>query len=238
MLRHDEEGVVLRAEGEIFLLRPERRRQERVLLNMTDGVASPLWSAFATPLRAFIARRAPPGIDADDVLQDVFLRIHKHLPDLRDSERIGAWIFQLTRNALADAQRGRHKARTTAQRVVAEPADADDQAEDVRAAEAELVPCLEPMIARLEEPYRSAIRLTGLEGCTNAEAAKRTGVSISAMKSRSQRGRAQLKQMLLDCCSVEIDRRGRLIDDGSGEGCQGCGLDGEVCPSPSVSVKS
>jgi hypothetical protein len=33
-----------------------------------------LWVAFAPPLRAFLARRVPPGVEADDLVQDVFLR--------------------------------------------------------------------------------------------------------------------------------------------------------------------
>ena len=47
-----------------------------------------------------------------------------------------------------------------------------------------------------------------LEGLTQQTAAKRMGLSLSGMKSRVQRGRARLKQMLDDCCLIELDRRG------------------------------
>jgi RNA polymerase sigma-70 factor (ECF subfamily) len=84
--------------------------------------------------------------------------------------------------------------------------------EDERVAEAELAPCLTPMVARLAEPYRSAIEMTSVQGLTQTEAAKRAGVSVSGMKSRVQRARDQLKQMLLRCCEVDVDRRRGIAD--------------------------
>ena len=88
----------------------------------------------------------------------------------------------------------------------------ETRTEDERAAEAELAPCLTPMVAGLAEPYRSAIELTSVHGLTQAEAAKRAGVSVSGMKSRVQRAREQLKTMLLRCCEVAIDRRRGVAD--------------------------
>jgi RNA polymerase sigma-70 factor (ECF subfamily) len=55
------------------------------------------------------------------------------------------------------------------------------------------------MIERLSQDYRDAITLVELEGLTQQAAAKQMGISLSGMKSRVQRGRARLKQMLADC---------------------------------------
>ena len=68
------------------------------------------------------------------------------------------------------------------------------------------------MIERLAEPYRSAIRLTSLEGLTQAEAAHRAGVSVSGMKSRVQRGREHLRQALVRCCQITLDVVGGISD--------------------------
>jgi RNA polymerase sigma-70 factor (ECF subfamily) len=68
------------------------------------------------------------------------------------------------------------------------------------------------MIARLAEPYRMAIELTSQQGLTQTEAAKRAGTSVSGMKSRVQRARRRLRQMLLRCCAVDVDRRGGVSD--------------------------
>jgi RNA polymerase sigma-70 factor (ECF subfamily) len=175
------------------------------------GDASTMWEEFAAPLRAFVARRVPPGIEPDDVVQEVFLRVVRHLPALRDAERLEAWLYQIARNALRDAMRVRQRRDLRTDALDVEPPAASD-VEDVPAAEAELAPCLTGMVARLPEPYRTAMDLTSREGLTQAEAAKRAGVSVSGMKSRVQRARDQLKQMLVRCCEVAVDSRGGVSD--------------------------
>jgi RNA polymerase sigma-70 factor, ECF subfamily len=175
------------------------------------GDTSRMWAEFAGRLRGFVARRVPPGIEPDDVVQEVFLRVLRHLPSLREAGRIEAWLFQIARNTLNDAMRSRQRRDSRNDALEIDVPD-ETSAEEVRAAEAELAPCLAPMVARLAEPYRSAIELTSVNGLTQTEAAKRAGVSVSGMKSRVQRARDQPKQMLLRCCEVEVDRRHGIAD--------------------------
>jgi RNA polymerase sigma-70 factor, ECF subfamily len=202
-----------------------------------------LWADFGPPLRRFIARRVPPGVDADDLVQDVFLRVIRKLGSLRRADRPEAWLFQIARNALRDSLRVRLRrdGRT-------DPLDKDlpvpETAGADQAAEAELAPCLGGMIERLAEPYRSAIRLTSLQGVTQADAARQVGISNSGMKSRVQRGREQLRQMLVRCCTIDVDARGGIADFsvrvpggcGSSEPvsvAHGCGSRGCAAPAPS-----
>ena len=172
---------------------------------------SVLWQEFAPPLRAFLARRVPRGVDADDLLQEVFLRVVRHLGTLRATERPEAWLFQIARNALRDALRARQRRGDRTDPLETDlPADADTETE--RLAEAELAPCLTGMIRRLSEPYRTAVEFTSLRGLTQAAAAREVGVSVSGMKSRVQRGREQLRQMLIRCCEIDVDARGGVSD--------------------------
>ena len=180
-------------------------------LPLTGADLTEIWAEFAPPLRAFLARRVPPGVEAEDLVQEVFLRVIRHADTLRSAERPEAWLFQVARNALRDSLRVRLRrdGRTDALDVDL-AADVDDPAD--HSAEAELAPCLAAMIGRLAEPYRTAITLTSLHGLTQTEAARRTGVSISGMKSRVQRGRDQLRGMLVRCCSIAVDVRGGVSD--------------------------
>lgn len=149
-------------------------------------------------------------MEPDDIVQEVLVRIHERLPELRDTERLDAWIFQIARNVLADSFRVRQRRDALAERLAFELDDEPVNDEEPDGA-AELTPCLEPMIARLAHPYREAIELTELQGVTQVEAARRAGISISGMKSRVQRGREQLKNMLLECCEIELDVRGGVM---------------------------
>lgn len=69
---------------------------------------------------------------------------------------------------------------------------------------------MRPLIDRLPDGQREALVLTEFEGLTQTEAAGRLGISVSGAKTRVQRAREQLKSLLLDCCHVELDRRGGI----------------------------
>ena len=162
----------------------------------TDAV----WTAFGGRLRGFIAKRVREDVDIDDILQDVFAKIHEGLPKLQESEKLEAWLFQVARRAVVDHYRRR--------RPAALPEDVAEKppAKDVLA---EVAAWLDPMMSFLPEEDREALRL---EGVPRKELAKRLGLSVTGAKSRVQRARARLKEALLDCCHLEMDRRGRPID--------------------------
>lgn len=179
----------------------------------TASVPDPamLWAEFRAPLRGFLARRVPPGVDAGDLVQEVFLRVIRHAATLRSADRPEAWLFQIARNALRDSLRARLRRDGRTDSLEGDLPAESDAAED-RAAEAELAPCLTAMVHRLAEPYQTAIILTSLRGVSQADAARQLGVSNSGMKSRVQRGRAQLRQMLVTCCAIAVDVRGGVFD--------------------------
>lgn len=175
-----------------------------------DG-ASALWAEFVAPVRAFVRRRAPTGVEVEDVVQEIFLRVLRHLPATATVERLDAWIFRIARTALIDAQRANRRHAGRASDVEPDGLASRDGTDDL-AAIRELAPCLIPFVAQLDEPYRSALRLTSLQGLTQQEAAQQAGISVSGMKSRVQRAREKLRAMMLRCCDLELDTRGAVTD--------------------------
>ena len=168
------------------------------------------WSDVAARLRPFVARRVPSS-EIDDVVQDVLVRIHRGLSDVREDDRFVAWMFQVARNAITDV--GRMRARSPLEhgheldQMPAEPGTAEDR----QAADA-LVGCVSLFVAQLPSPYREAITLVELDGLTAKQAAARVGISVSGMKSRVQRGRAQLRELFESCCEIAVDARGKVTD--------------------------
>ena len=173
------------------------------------SVSAVPWSDVAERLRPFVARRVPPS-EIDDVVQDVLVHMHRGLAAVREDDRFAAWMFQIARNAITDA--GRKRARTPiANGVEPEelPAQASSPDEDRQAATA-LSGCVSVFVAQLASPYREAITLVELEGKTTREAAEMVGISVSGMKSRVQRGRAQLRALFETCCEIALDARGKV----------------------------
>ncbi len=165
-----------------------------------------LWQDVASRLRPFVARQVPPG-EIDDVLQDVFVRMQRGLGSLREEERFSAWLFQVARSSVAE------HVRVKARHPIAEPVElAAPPAEDDREASRTLSACVSLFVARLPSPYREAITLVELEALTAREAAGIVGISVSGMKSRVQRGRAQLRAMFEACCEIALDARGKVTE--------------------------
>ncbi|MCA9517680.1 MAG: sigma-70 family RNA polymerase sigma factor, partial [Myxococcales bacterium] len=170
---------------------------------MAEIAAAPRWEEVAARLRPFVRRRVDSDADADDVLQDALVRIVGGIAAVRDGERVGAWMLQVARSAIAE--HGRARARHPLPRsgdAPAERAAPPREAEhgDERDAEARVAGSVALFVTRLPSPYREAVTLTELEGRTQREAAALLGISVSAMKSRVQRGRRRLRELIEACC--------------------------------------
>jgi RNA polymerase sigma-70 factor (ECF subfamily) len=165
-----------------------------------------LWETFSGPLQQFIRRRVPDPHSAEDILQDVFLKIHTHIDTLRTHDRMTSWIYQITRNAIADYYRAQRPTTELFEALVAPDEIADDDV--VR----ELSPCVAAMVEQLPDTYREALRLTEYHGLTQKELSERLGISFSGAKSRVQRARAKIKEQLLACCHFQFDHAGRIIE--------------------------
>ena len=194
-----------------------------------------IWRRMHERLLAYIRRRVSTGEDAEDILQDVFVRIHTNLHRLKETQNLRAWIYQITRNAIADYYRRRARASEIVQELTPDVGEASLSSPSGQtpgtpadAVDTELNGCMEPLLGELPEPYRRAVTMTEMDGLTQTEAARELGLSVSGMKSRVQRGRRKLKELLLDCCQVELDRRRGVVDfeprDGGACGeCNSCG---------------
>ena len=165
-----------------------------------------------TRLRAYLRRRVEPAA-VGDLLGDVLLRMVQHRDDLEAAKNPWGWLYRVAANTVIDYYRHRAAERRALGQVDADPSTpaADAIGKDAVAAD-ELADCLVPMIRTLPARYAEALLLTDIDGLTQAAAAERLGLSLSGMKSRVQRGRRLLKQTLLRCCAVELDRRGGVVD--------------------------
>jgi RNA polymerase sigma-70 factor (ECF subfamily) len=199
-------------------------------VSVTAGnVEEARWRDLRARLGAFVGRRVGNPEDAEDVVQDVFVRMQRNIGALSSAERLDAWAFRIARNAIADHYRspkrrdvGGEAAAKAMDELAAEPIGGETSND----ARAEMARCVAPMVRGLPDDYRQAVELTELQGMTQAAAAERLGLSVPGAKSRVQRGRARLKEMLLRCCEIETDCRGRVVAfeaRGGGEGCSPCG---------------
>ena len=172
--------------------------------------AEAIWREFHERLLGFISRRVRSRESAEDILQEVMLRIHRQTDGIERAEAVSAWVHAIARNAITDHYRSASVRRELATGSDIDPEVTGEPEPEGADARGELAACIAPLLERLPETYREALALTEIDGLTQAQAAERLGLSLSGMKSRIQRGRRQLKEVLVQCCEVELDARGGL----------------------------
>ena len=192
------------------MLRGELLRTEG-LGGLIPAEARGVWSELETRLRPYLVRRVSSPCDVDDVLQEVFTRIHRGLGELHDGESFGGWVYRIAERAVVDHLRARSRHPLVGDQSSDLPLDSSAIDEPDLALQSDLAECVVMFVARLPSPYREAITLTELQGLTQKDAADMLGVSLSGMKSRVQRGRERIRRMFDECCDVSTDTRGHVL---------------------------
>lgn len=167
------------------------------------------WKELEQRLRPYLARRVASPADVDDLLQDIFVKMHHGLADLRDDQRFGPWVYRIAHSAVVDRARRHSRAPSTTTAESDRDVVANDSDEQL---ESDLSECVSLFVKLLPAPYRQAITMTELEGRSQKEAAETLAISLSGLKSRVQRGREKLRHMFEECCQLSVDVRGRVIE--------------------------
>jgi RNA polymerase sigma-70 factor (ECF subfamily) len=144
---------------------------------------------YAHRLRGFVRRVANSESEADDLVQDTWLRILRGLPGLRDPKRLRAWLFGIAHRVLIDRLRLRY-AEPAHSPIDALADDGDLQADHLRHEQ------VERGLAALAPPEREAVVLFYLEQLSLAEAAEVMAVPLGTAKSRLHRARTRLRAVL------------------------------------------
>lgn len=168
-----------------------------------------IWLKFSHPVKDYIRKQTHNADITDDLLQDVFIKIHQNLHLLREEERVAGWVFQIARNTVLNYFRSQ-------KRHLEDKELTDSKTEDEPFKENnfnEMVGLwLKEFKKDLDPKYQEALQLVDIEGISQVELAHRLGISVSGAKSRVQRGREQLKQKLIDCCPVKTDQYGNILE--------------------------
>jgi RNA polymerase sigma-70 factor, ECF subfamily len=174
--------------------------------DLVNPVFESIWDDYCCRLLNFIRGRVSDEAEAEDLLQEVFIRVHDHLCCLPQPEKMDGWIYTIARNLIIDSYRRRHETSPLSENLSEETESTEPDASTT------LALSLKDMVLELPDHYRDALLMTEYQGLSQVDLAGKLGLSVSAAKSRVQRAREKLRVMLLACCHFELDRRGRVID--------------------------
>ena len=164
-----------------------------------------IWIIFEDRLKSFILSRISDEMAAEDILQEVFIKIHSNIDKLKDDSKIQSWIYQITRNSMNDYFRSIKKAN---QHLPIPEEVEEDNSSDLMA---ETLKDMVKMMEELPAEDCEALCLTELGGLSQKAYAEKAGISYSGAKSRVQRAKIKLKDLLMKCCHYQFDKYGTVI---------------------------
>jgi RNA polymerase sigma-70 factor (ECF subfamily) len=141
---------------------------------------------------ALIVRAVPDRSRADDLAQDVFLRVHRGLPYFRGEARLSTWIYRIVANVCAQAREHDTRLPLDAQALT----DSAVRREDRHASELELKDRLEKAIARLPAQYRLLVAAHYLDGVRYEDLAEALKMPLGTVKTHLHRAKRELRHML------------------------------------------
>lgn len=172
---------------------------------MTDNRLRNIWDTFHDRLENYIRQKVNDPFQAEDILQDVFLKIHDSIEKLNDENKLEPWLFKIAKFTIIDFYRSR--------KPVPLPAAAASKSrmeEDLHVSRG--VQAVSEIINTLPEKYAPIVRMFKIEKMTAKEISGKTGLSVSSVKSRLFRGNAMLSEKLKTCCDIHYDRDGNICD--------------------------
>jgi len=177
-----------------------------------------IYNQFHFELLGYVQSKIRSREDAEDVLQNVFIKISANVGALADEVKLKGWIFTITRNAIIDYYRA-----NASNKRISVKEEIDDYTEELQDPDPTkgLDQCMSTMIALLPQEYRQIIIDSEIKGVKQKDLAVRYGIAYPSMRSRVQRGRERLKQLFYNCCHIETDRRGNVIDAQGKTNCDG-----------------
>ena len=168
-----------------------------------------IYLEFEKSLYQYIISKVKNKHLAEDILQDIFIKINDNLTSLNESEKLKSWIFSIARNTIMDHfRKNKHYI------------DIDElelpEENKVNVSEC-YYKCLTPFINDLDDKYKEALLNTELGTMSQKEYAEEIGISYSGVKSRVQRAKLQIKESFVSCCMIKKDAAGNTYFDDSDE---------------------
>lgn len=161
------------------------------------------WADFQPKLKQFINAKVKSEADTNDILQDVYIKAFTKINTLKQPDKLSPWLYSIARNEVNSFFNSKKK-------ILSETFVLDANTSEIF--NVPIADYAEPFINALPEKYSEALKLVYIENLSQKELAKRLNISYSGAKSRVQRGKQKLKELIIACCAIEHDSYGNILD--------------------------
>jgi RNA polymerase sigma-70 factor (ECF subfamily) len=183
-----------------------------------------VYNRFHEPLDRYLERLVGRN-EAEDLAQEVFLKINKGLPDFEGQSSLSTWVYRIATNAAVDRMKSRSYRETRETVALEEISGAPEHrcveeaslSAEREAIRSEMTRCIQEFVGRLPADYRAVILLSEMKELRNRQIAAILGISLDAVKIRLHRARARLQAEFEAGCDFYRDEAGTLACDRKNE---------------------
>ncbi|MDA8077365.1 MAG: sigma-70 family RNA polymerase sigma factor [Nitrospiraceae bacterium] len=162
--------------------------------------------------------------DAEDLTQEVFIKVDGALRDFRRESQLSTWIYRIATNTALDRLRSPDfsRANKASHSIADYETDIEDKnvwsdmtnpLPDQQLIRKQMNDCIREVVDGLPDDYRAVLIMSELEGLTNSEIAEVSGISLDTAKIRLHRARKKLREALETKCNFYHDERNELSCD-------------------------
>lgn len=163
-----------------------------------------IWTTYNKEVRQFVLSKVKNEQVAEDLLQEVFIKIYIKLDTFKGQDKIKSWVFTVARNTVIDYFRQKTNSREFFE--TDELHDGEPKTHDEK-------DCLHAIIKKLPKIYRDPLVLADLKGLKQAEVANQLKLQLPTAKSRIQRARKLIAQGYMECCDFKMNKKGHLVGE-------------------------
>lgn len=160
------------------------------------------WNNVQSELKGFVYKRVKDKALTEDIVHDVFLKVQAKIHQVKESDKLFGWIYQITRNTITDHFRKNSKS--------INPKDIDWESSPPNFNDC-VTNAINELIPTLPDKYRIPLEMTELQNMSQLEVAQKLGLNYTTAKARVQRARQMLKEKMDEILIVKTDGYGNVI---------------------------
>ena len=157
---------------------------------------APNWNNVQSELKGFVYKRVKDKALTEDIVHDVFLKVQTKIHQVKESDKLFGWIYQITRNTITDHYRKNSKS--------INPKDIDWESSPPNFNDC-VTNAINELILTLPDKYRVPLEMTELQNMSQLEVAEKLGLNYTTAKARVQRARQMLKEKMDEILIVKTD---------------------------------
>lgn len=160
-----------------------------------------VYEEYGQEMYFFALKKVKDSSAVNDILQNSFVKIHRHLPSLKEESKLRAWVFRIVRNEIANYFNDESSYQYDPE--LENKAEQHEFFEDVC--------CFDRFIHDLPAIYKEVIVLTYLKGKKQEDVASSLGLGLANVKARIRRAKSLLKDRFQECCKFDVNKEGKLV---------------------------